>query len=124
MNKLILSLLLITPFFVNASTQKEWINLTTSQTKNLHIPFGQTFTITAVHGPRHKATPWHLGPYISFELLSEGWNEGCIKGVMEANTQIWNFKATQIGNYEIEFYRHYPSPMQAVEIEKVLVEVY
>jgi hypothetical protein len=123
MNKLILSLLLITPFFINTSTQKEWVNLTTSETRNLHVSLGQTFTITAVHGPRHKATPWHLGPYTPFELLHEGWNDGCI-GVMEANTQIWNFKATQVGTHEIEFYRPYPSPLQAVETAKVSVEVY
>ncbi len=124
MNKLILSLLLITPFFITASAQEEWINLTTSQTRNLHVPLGQTFTITAVHGPRHQAREWHLAPYAPFELLSEGWNDGCIKGVMEANTQIWNFKATQVVTHEIEFYRPYPSPLQAVETVKVSVEVY
>lgn len=121
MHKLLLSALLIIPCFANA---RHWIDLTTSKVRNLAVPLDQTFTITAVHGPRHQARAWHLAPYAPFELLSEGWNDGCIKGVMEANTQIWNFKATQIGTYELEFYRNYPSPMQAIETEKVFVEVY
>ena len=120
MNKLLLSALVIIPCFTHA---RHWIDLTTSKTRNLQVAQGQTFTITAVHGPRHQARAWHLAPYAPFELLSEGWNGGCIRGIMEANTQIWQFKATQIGTYEIEFYRNYPSPMQAVETEKVSVEV-
>lgn len=120
MHKLLLSALLITPCFTNA---RHWNDLTTSKVRNLAVPLDQTFTITAVHGPRHQAKAWHLAPYAPFELLSEGWNDGCI-GIMEANTQIWNFNATQIGTYEIEFYRPYPSPMQAVDTAKVSVEVY
>lgn len=120
MNKLILSLFLITPGLITAS---DHIDLTTSTTRNLQIALDETFTITAIVGPRHSARPWRLATYEPFQLLFEGWNEGCI-GATEANTQIWTFTTTQLGTYEIVFDRHSPSPTQAMDIETVSVEVY
>lgn len=125
MNKLIFSLFLITPGFITASAH---IDLTTSTTRNLQVALDETFTITAIVGPRHSARPWRLAAYEPFQLLFEGWNDGCIgdriPSVMAANTQTWTFTTTQLGTYEIVFDRHSPSPTQAMDIETVSVEVY
>ena len=128
MNKIILSLFLIAPFCANASNH---IDLTTSKTRDLRVSLGEEFTVTIIPDSQPDpfdsessfSIPWRLGPYAPFELLHEGWNKSCID-VMAANTQIWVFKATLLGTHEIEFFQHFPSPLEAVHLDTISVEVY
>lgn len=121
MKKFLGSLLLIAPFFAEAIGH---IDLTASEARNLSVSLGEEFMVTAIHNSRASSIPWILRTDAPFELLYKGWNEGCIRSVMAANTQIWTFKATQLGSYEIEFYKHGPSPLAVIYTEKISVEVY
>jgi hypothetical protein len=126
MNKFILSLFLITPVFANTIDDADHIDLNVGS-RNLKVSVGQIFEISATKPFRNcwdtnyrelNTNPWQLGSYSPFQLLFEGWND-----IMAANTQIWRFKATQVGTYKIEFLRECPPICPAIQHQTIFIEV-
>lgn len=116
MYKILLSLFLITPILANDSNH---VDITTSSIRNLQVQLGEEFTITAFPWPSGDLpTIWHLISYSPFELTYE--DDGCIKYLPGHNTQIWTFKATELGNYTIMFATSDHHHLR----EKISVEVY
>ena len=149
MNKIILALLLSIPFFSHGIPS---VNLITHEPKNFHVSMNEEFLIIAPwdneeflitapgEGEFRKSQKdsgyWKLVAYEPFKLIYEGVRKekNCIQGqihksqkdsegIMAPRTQFWIFQATQPGSYDIEFAKPFPSPMQGMLTEKIIVNV-